>query len=346
MTTYKYPLNVSDVGLYLQFKAYDYQSTPQVGNKDIKSAIGSNVPISTTDSVENLGSTVTTAIGSTTGGTTSSAVDKGSVFLYLPPKLEFSYGAEWQKVQFGALGSAFGSGNIGEALGQAAKIGTATAANVLGDSVADALTNVPKVQGVDLDNVLGAAFGVTFNDNTIQTFEKMQLRDFSYDYLLVARNKTEETEIKKIVKFFKSAMHPASDSNTKNNTIFLKYPYVFRIMPSGYRNNVSVRKDNLVTPSSSTPDISSFFPATRYCGMTKFDVSYTPDNVLSLTPGGFVTAVRISMQFSELTALTREDLDEFEDPIDLGNESTAKTTSVTSNQSSNYSNRKRWRTGK
>jgi hypothetical protein len=79
--------------------------------------------------------------------------------------------------------------------------------------------------------------------------------------------------------------------------------------------------------------------------MTKFDVSYTPDNVLSLTPGGFVTAVRISMQFSELTALTREDLDEFEDPIDLGNESTAKTTSV-SNQSSNYSNRKRWRTGK
>ena len=343
MTTLKYPLNVSDVGLYLQFKAYNYQSTPQVGSKDIQSSIASSTPISNTDSTDFVSGAATTA---TTGTASSTAEDKGSVFLYLPPKLEFSYGAEWQKVQFGALGSAFGGSNLLDSLGRSAGVGLATAANVLASPIETALKDVPKTQGVDLDNVLGAAFGVTFNDNTIQTFEKMQLRDFSYDYLLVARKKDEETEIKKIIKFFKSAMHPDSGSNDKNNTIFLKYPYVFRIMPSGYRNNVSTRQNNLVTASSSKPDISSFFPATRYCALTKFDVSYTPDNVISITPGGFVTAVRISMQFSELTALTRNDLDEFEDPIDLGNDSTAVSSTTTSNQSTTYSNRRRWRTGR
>lgn len=344
MTTYKYPLDIANVGLYVHFKAYDYQSTPRVGSKDIQGAITNNTQITNTDDVNNTGTLIQSTSSSSTSE--SSATEKDSVILYLPPKLDFSYGAEWQKVQFGALGSAFGTGNIISALGQAATIGTATAATVLGNQVMEALANVPKVQGVDVDNVLGASFGVTFNDNTIQTFEKMQLRDFSYDYLLVARSKAEETEIKKIIRFFKGAMHPDSGNNDKNNTIFLKYPYVFRIMPSGYRNNVSTRQNNIVTQTSSTPDISSFFPATRYCALTKFDVSYTPDSVISITPGGFVTAVRISMQFSELTALTRNDLSDFEDPIDLGNDSTATSRSVNSNQSSTWSNRRRWRTGR
>lgn len=333
MTSLKYPNNVDQVGLYLQFKAYNYQSTPQVGTKDIQSSIASSTPVSNTDSTDFVGS-----VGSsTTGQGTGAAEDKGSVFLYLPPKLEFSYGAEWQKVQFGALGSAFGTGDLGSAFGQAAKIGGATFANVLADGVFDALQNVPKVQGVDLDNTLGAAFGVTFNDNTIQTFEKMQLRDFSYDYLLVARNKNEESQIKKIVRFFKVGMHPDSGNNSKNNTIFLKYPYVWRIIPSGSKNTVSTKQGGQIT-TSNTPDISKFVPQTRYCAMTKFDVSYTPDNVLSLTPGAFVTAVRISMQFSELTALTRNDIETFEDPVNDD-----AIVNPVSSQSTTYNNRRSWR---
>ena len=43
---------------------------------------------------------------------------------------------------------------------------------MLGDTFGDALSVVPKTQGLDTDSVLGAAFGITFNDNTLQTFEK------------------------------------------------------------------------------------------------------------------------------------------------------------------------------
>ena len=39
-----------------------------------------------------------------------------------------------------------------------------------------------------LNSILGGAFGVTFNDNTMQTFEKMNVREFSFDYIMAARN--------------------------------------------------------------------------------------------------------------------------------------------------------------
>jgi hypothetical protein len=318
MTTYKYPIEVDKVGLYLQFIAYDYQSAPKVGTaSDIQSSISSQATVSTTDINQ---AAITGLLNTETSSSSapSTATEKGRVFLYLPPKLEFSYGAEWQKVQFGALGNAFGSGSILGALKGATDIGLATGANVLTDQVMGALKEVPKLEGVDLDNILGAAFGVTFNDNTIQTFEKMQLRDFSYDYLMVARNQKEESMIKQIIKFFKVAMHPDSGSNDKNNTLFLKYPYVFRIVPSSYKNTVSTKQNGSVTQSTNTADISGFVPSTKYCALTKFDVSYTPDSVLSMTPGGFVTAVRISMSFSELVALTRNDINGFEDSTDIG----------------------------
>ena len=331
MTTYKYPLKVDQVGLYLQFIAYDYQSAPKVGTSDIQSSISSQATVSTTDVNAAALTGLLNAESSSSSGT-STATEKGSVFLYLPPKLEFSYGAEWQKVQFGALGNAFGSGSILGALKGAAEIGLATGANVLADEVT-------KVEGVDLDNTLGAAFGVTFNDNTIQTFEKMQLRDFSYDYLLVARSKEEENMIKQIIKFFKVAMHPDSGSNDKNNTIFLKYPYIFRILPSSYKNTVSTKQNGEVTQSTNNADISGFVPSTKYCALTKFDVSYTPDSVLSITPGGYVTAVRISMSFSELVALTRNDINDFEDTTDIGGFGSSKES--TNDSSTTYPQTKR-----
>lgn len=310
MTSLKYPLNIQDVGLYLQFVAYDYNSAPTVGNSDIRSALVRPGGFSPTD--PNLGLEV--ASSSTSGGESSPAQAMGSVFLYLPPKLDFSYGAEWKKVQFGALGSAFGGANIMESIGSAASIGAVTAGKVLTDRIAQALENVPKVEGVDLDSVLGGAFGVTFNDNTIQTFDKMQLRNFSYDYLLLSRSPSEETMIRNIIKFFKLAMHPSSQESGKNNTLFLQYPYIFRIVPSQYKNTIAQRIGGKVYRKGSGTTLSSFVPQTKYCALTKFDVSYTPDNVISVTPGGYATAVRLSMQFSELTNMTRGDIETFEDP--------------------------------
>ena len=39
----------------------------------------------------------------------------------------------------------------------------------------------------------------TFNDNTMQTFKKMNTREFSFSYVMAARNPSEEQDIKDIL---------------------------------------------------------------------------------------------------------------------------------------------------
>ena len=123
----------------------------------------------------------------------------------------------------------------------------------------------------------------------------MNVREFGFDYLLVARNGNEEEDIKQIIKFFKLGMHPGSRRSGSNNSLFLEYPFIYRIVQSGKK------------------DISQFLPNTKYCALTNVAVNYTPDNVLSLTTNNFVQAVRLTLTFSELTTLTRQDIHEIED---------------------------------
>lgn len=305
---------------FLTFRAYDYSSAPQVGAGNIRSAVqrsAGNLASGTT--LKTVGNDIKTALSSGSTAGAGDATGIGAVSLYLPQNLEYSYGANWKAMQFGALGAAFQKGqSVGDAFGQAAKIGGATLGTVLGDTAGKALESViPKTQGLDTDSVLGAAFGITFNDNTLQTFEKMETRTFDFKFIMVARDASEESEIKQIIKFFKVAMHPDSTSNGKNNTIFLKYPYIFRIIPAGYKNTSTQRSGQNFRTTAASQNFSSFLPNTRYCGLKAMNVSYTPNNVVSLTPNNFVTAVTLSLSFIELTNLTRQDIIDVEDSTEL-----------------------------
>lgn len=327
-----YPKSVEGTGAYLQFRAYDYAKAQSDGwNKDIRDGAVNPArnttfaeTFNTDDANEALGQAILSGLNQRSSGN-SSPVDNsaiGSVHLYLPSKLEYSYGADWKKMQFGALGSVINEGYI--PIGEAAKVGLSSFGNFLTEAVTknQAFQSIPKQSGIDFDGIIGAAFGVVFNDNTIQTFEKMSTRTFNYDYILVARDPTEELEIKKIIKFFKVAMHPDSKSNNKSNSLFLGYPYVFRIIPSGYKAKIKVKTNSENVSRNewdlSRQKLSSFMPQTKYCGLSRFNVDYTPDNVIALLRGSsFVQAVRISMSFAELTSLTRQDIETFEDPTSL-----------------------------
>jgi hypothetical protein len=308
----KYPISTESTGLYLQFAAYDYSKGQATEIKSIRDAVSAtSFSGISRDGLLGTGggsSSSQSSSGLSQSGGSSAALNSsvGSAFLYLPPKMEYSYGATWNKVSFGALGASFGTGNID--LGAIAGTALSTGANTLLQSItnSDAFKNIPKVEGISLDTVVGAAFGVSYNDNTVQTFDRMEMRSFSFDYLMVARNAIEENEIRKIVKFFKLAMHPKSQANGRNNTVFLDYPYVFRILPSGYKSKSGGSSKNLIT----------FLPSTQFCALTKFGVDYAPDNVVNLTPNDFVTAVRLSLSFSELVPLTRQDIESWEDNTD------------------------------
>ena len=310
----QYPKSTLDAtNSFITFRMYDYSSAPNSsGIGDIRSNIqrsaGKNF------SSKNLKKAFTKKSIPDEGDATG----MGSISLYLPQNLEYNYGANWKAMQFGALGAVLERGqSFNKAYTQALKVGSSAAANVMGDIVGSALESIPKTSDITLDNVLGASFGITFNDNTLQTFDKMETRNFNFKYVLVARDADEELEIKKIIKFFKIAMHPDSTENNKNNTIFLKYPYIFRIIPSGYKNEIRRKYGGNFEASLKPRNWSQFLPNTKYCGLRGMSVNYTPNNVISLTKGSFVTAATMSLEFVELTNLTRTDIKEVEDSTPL-----------------------------
>jgi len=305
--TLSYPRSVETTGYYLNFYTYDYNKAQSLGVKSIRDMLqetGGMLVGDNADMMQNLSIEDQTRLRQQEvegGGDTQVTVDRstdaprnssnGCVRLYIPPKLNYKYGATWQKTSFGAVGATMGEG-VGTAIGA----GTGALLGKAFDKfIGDKLSSMPGASGINANSVLGGAFGITFNDNTMQTFEKMEPREFAFDYIMAARNSSEEQDIKNIIKFFKLAMHPSSRRSGANNSLFLEYPYIFRIIQSGKK------------------DISQFLPQTKYCALTRVDVDYTPDNVLSLTPNNFVQAVKLSMSFSEMTNLTRQDVHEIED---------------------------------
>ena len=321
----QYPETIAKTGFYLNFLAYDYKTAP-----GIKTNIGTNARSDIRTNLGGAGSflrgafggedDVSETINNTLNPKNSASAQgelKGNVALYVPQNLEYNYGANWQAMQFGILGAAMGAPDAATFGKNILAISGATGGSVLANIGLEAAAKVvPKANNIDLDNLIGGAFGVTFNDNTLQTFDSMQPREFSFKYIMVSRSSDEEDAIRRIIKFFKAAMHPAAQGNDRNNTVFLKYPYIFEIRPSGYNSTVRIKQNNTITVKSGN-SYSNFLPRTRYCGMKSFNVNYTPNNVISLTPGSFVTAAEISMSFIELTNLTRQDINDFEDATDL-----------------------------
>ena len=300
-----YPRSVEKTGYYLNFYAYDYNKAQSLGVKSIRDMLsGATTDLAgdNADFMQNLSVEQQQRVQNAeeTYGLSNKTFDRnsdipansslGCVKLYIPSSLEYKYSANWNKVSFGALGAAFGG--AGAAIGAAG----ATGLNVLFDQfLKGALEQAPATDNLTAGNILGGAFGITFNDNTMQTFEKMNVREFNFDYVMAARNSSEERDIKDIIKFFKMGMHPGSRRSGTNNSLFLEYPYIFRIVQSGKK------------------DVSQFLPQTKYCALVNVTVNYTPDNVLALTPNNFVQAVRLTLSFSEMTTLTRQDIHEIED---------------------------------
>ena len=300
-----YPRSVEKTGYYLNFYAYDYNKAQSLGVKSIRDMLSgatTDLAGNNADFMQNLSIEQQERVQNAeeTYGLSNKTFDRnsdipansslGCVKLYIPSSLEYKYSANWNKVSFGALGAAFGG--AGSAIGAGFATGVE---GLFNQFLKGALDQAPATDNLTAGNILGGAFGITFNDNTMQTFEKMNVREFNFSYVMAARNSSEERDIKDIIKFFKMGMHPGSRRSGTNNSLFLEYPYIFRIIQSGKK------------------DVSQFLPQTKYCALTNVTVNYTPDNVLALTPNNFVQAVSLQLTFSEMTTLTRQDIHEIED---------------------------------
>ena len=180
-----------------------------------------------------------------------------------------------------ALG-AMGDEQQGDALG---KVADAVSQNTGVAKEAARQFFAGKATGVQ--GILKRTKGATINPNLELLFNGPQLRPFSFQFRLSARNKTEAEEIIKIIRFFKQGMAPI---RTEGN-LFLLAPHTFQV------HFVHAPSDG------EHPYIGKM----KECALKTFNTDYTPENNYSTLKDGFMTSYTISMEFQELEPVYNDD---------------------------------------
>ena len=245
--------------------------------------------------------------------------------LPLPNEFQYKYGADWNnEFKLGTL--ALAADEAGKFAGVVAAGGTAGAAlQFLGGSLQTAdqgaqiggVSATKLIQGfaggasfasnpfnvnspLDPKNLVGLA-GLAPNENSIQFFERMQGREFSFRFELAARNKKESNEIITIIEWFKRGMHPNAKSG-RGSSVVLTFPDVFVLTPK------FVKCDEEGDPLGD-PIQHPMMPRTKLCALTGLTINTTPFGQLQTVFDGSIPMVTMELQFKETTKLTRLDME-------------------------------------
>ena len=140
---------------------------------------------------------------------------------------------------------------------------------------------------VGVRGILARTKGANINPNLELLFNGPQLRPFSFQFRLSARNKIEAEEIIKIIRFFKQGMAPI---RTEGN-LFLLAPHTFQV-------------HFVHSPSDGEHP---YIGKMKECALKTFSTDYTPENNYSTLKDGFMTSYTISMEFQELEPVYNND---------------------------------------
>ena len=255
--------------------------------------------------------------------------DKGLMLkkclLPLPNEFQYKYGADWNNefklgtlamaaddfgkfsatvtagAGIGAVGSwltqwlskGVSAGKAGgvdvNKLVQAGAAGAGTAANLYGVN-----------SKLDPTNLAGLA-GLAPNENSIQFFQRMQGREFSFRFELAARNEKESKKIISIIEWFKRGMHPGSKQG-RGSAVLLTFPDVFTLVPKFVKcgtNGLPLGE----------PIQHPMMPKTKICALTNLQINTTPFGQLQTVFDGTVPLVTMELTFKETTKLTRVDME-------------------------------------
>ena len=149
-------------------------------------------------------------------------------------------------------------------------------------------------------NLAGLA-GLAPNENSIQFFQRMQSRQFSFRFELAARNKRESNTIIEIIEWFKRGMHPGSKQG-RGSAVLLTFPDVFVLCPK------FVQCDEEGNPVGD-PIQHPMMPKTKICALTNLTINTTPFGQLQTVFDGYIPLVTMALMFMETTKLTRADME-------------------------------------
>lgn len=251
---------------------------------------------------------------------------QGTIFLAMPRQLSVQYGMSYQGVDLGSIGkgaiemgAAFFDGEnkdlaAASAIAEGAQNATPELAlNLAAQGVNTIIQAAGFAGGVDANSLSALVSGRTLNPFREITFKGANYRNHNFSVKMVARNKTEENEIKQIVNTLRYYMHPSLSNGSGSglsggNNRWLGIPSYFDlafVRMGGSRGNQKRVKLNSAT------EIENLYRPGA-CVLKNFSVNFAPDGQYVATKD-YVMAVQIQMSFQETVMLHREALKELKE---------------------------------
>jgi hypothetical protein len=139
---------------------------------------------------------------------------------------------------------------------------------------------------IDVDTFLARTGGRVLNPNAEMLFQGPVIRDFSFEFQMIARSRREGDEIRKIIRFLKLGMAPKFQ-----NIGFLANPDVFKLE---YRNNRGTLKT-----------VNRFNPGGL--ALTTLKTDYAPNGYWAAYTDSQPVALKLSLAFTELRPIYEGD---------------------------------------
>lgn len=205
----------------------------------------------------------------TTGNTGAASLFK-RLALYMPPSVKVNYGTKWEEVSLSVSRNLDMVKNIGSG-------GTGTEAAIIAGMAADKTMGTQAFQNEAEFRSKGI-----LDPQAALLFKGVEFREFQFDFQLLARTKEESENIRKIIKTFKWAMHPA-----KGGGVTWQYPCFFEIY--------------LLTPTR------KYMFNIMNSALIRMDVDYGGSGIPAFfRENGAPVDIRLSLTFKELQVLTKE----------------------------------------
>jgi len=201
-----------------------------------------------------------------------------SIILYTPPENKFSYSAEYENAETGALGGLVGTDSFMGAL----EAGGAALQNMLSSAI-EMIS--PGIKGLQT-----RAFGVTTNPNMELAFKSVPFREFTFPFTFAPKNKKELEQVHKIIQAFKFHMAPGLTSGEG-----------YFITPSQFEMRYMYKKGE-----------NGYIPKISKCVLKSMTVDYSPNGKFTtLKPdetGASPQIIKMDLSFTEMGILTKENL--------------------------------------
>ena len=308
-----YPLDIDPQQDHLKITKYKYTRTSVQGSRPARTKTEiiktKKERKQTKQQLRKFGkryTTVETEVQSSVAGDSVKGKERlGSVILPMP-KVVDTNGCEWGESKLNIFGLAAVS--AGQELGKLGvsketqeeiaaiqkntkKDKTSGLKDLAGVTGASAFSQGAALAGIDIDQnaFLARTGGRVLNPNAELLFTGPVLRDFNFDFLMIARSRAEGEEIRKIIRWFKLGMAPRFNSST-----FLTTPDVFQLE---YKRGQG--------PQDQLDTVNRFSPGGL--ALRTIGVDYAPSGYWSAYQDSQPVALKVTLNFAELRPIYQSD---------------------------------------